>query len=82
MVALVIVVIDEAINVRLEVARQVVVVEQDAVLEHRSPQLCGVKLCFSDRIVHRRECPDRSGLLIIVVGSFEDDWVCYRRVRS
>ena len=38
-VAVVIVVIDEAIDVRFEVARQVVVVEQDAVLERLMPAL-------------------------------------------
>ena len=39
MVAPVIVVIDEAIDVRFEVARQVVVLEQDAVLERLMPAL-------------------------------------------
>ena len=39
MVAVMIVVIDEAIDVRFEVARQVVVLEQDAVLERLMPAL-------------------------------------------
>ena len=47
MIALVVVVLDEAIDVGFEVARQIIVLQQDAVLERLVPAL-DLALVFAD----------------------------------
>ena len=63
MVARVVVVLDEGADLRLEVARQVVVLEQDAVLERLVPALdlaLGLRVAWSASDVVHAFCSDQS----------------------